>query len=130
MRGQRPIPAVCHRAQDRVIAQTAGIIGVFVAGRDLIDPLAQQDEGGMRDVAAVTLIDPGQPRYGMEAADRVSLRGDGRLEQCADRFGALVAARFFTVGQAEQFAFSSSADGQELYCQMDAGYQPLKFAFR
>ena len=25
--------------------------------------------------------------------------------------------------------FSSSADGQELYCQMDAGYAPLKFAF-
>jgi len=25
--------------------------------------------------------------------------------------------------------FSSSADGQELYCQMDAGYTPLKFAF-
>jgi uncharacterized protein YbjQ (UPF0145 family) len=25
--------------------------------------------------------------------------------------------------------FSSSADGQELFCQMDAGYSPLKFAF-
>jgi uncharacterized protein YbjQ (UPF0145 family) len=25
--------------------------------------------------------------------------------------------------------FSSSADGQELYCQMDAGYAPLTFAF-
>jgi uncharacterized protein YbjQ (UPF0145 family) len=25
--------------------------------------------------------------------------------------------------------FSSSADGQELYCQIDAGYTPLKFAF-
>jgi uncharacterized protein YbjQ (UPF0145 family) len=26
-------------------------------------------------------------------------------------------------------AFSSSADGQELYCQIDAGYSPIKFAF-
>jgi uncharacterized protein YbjQ (UPF0145 family) len=25
--------------------------------------------------------------------------------------------------------FSSSADGQEFYCQIDAGYQPLKFVF-
>ncbi len=31
--------------------------------------------------------------------------------------------------QAEQLAFSSSADGQELYCQMDAGFRPIKFVF-
>lgn len=30
---------------------------------------------------------------------------------------------------AEKLAFSSSADGQELYCQMDAGFRPLKFVF-
>jgi uncharacterized protein YbjQ (UPF0145 family) len=29
----------------------------------------------------------------------------------------------------EQMAFSSSADGQELYCQMDAGFRPIKFVF-
>jgi len=29
----------------------------------------------------------------------------------------------------EQIAFSTSADGQELYCQLDAGFRPLKFAF-
>ncbi len=29
----------------------------------------------------------------------------------------------------EQMAFSSSASGQELYCQMDAGYRPVKFVF-
>lgn len=28
-----------------------------------------------------------------------------------------------------QVAFSSSADGQELYCQMDAGFRPLRFVF-
>ena len=27
----------------------------------------------------------------------------------------------------EQLAFSSAADGQELYCQIDAGYRPLQF---
>jgi uncharacterized protein YbjQ (UPF0145 family) len=32
-------------------------------------------------------------------------------------------------GQTEKLEFSSSADGQELYCQMDAGFRPLKFAF-
>lgn len=32
-------------------------------------------------------------------------------------------------GRAEQIAFSSSADGQELYCQMDAGFRPIKFVF-
>jgi uncharacterized protein YbjQ (UPF0145 family) len=32
-------------------------------------------------------------------------------------------------GQTEKLEFSSSADGQELYCQMDAGFKPLKFAF-
>jgi uncharacterized protein YbjQ (UPF0145 family) len=31
--------------------------------------------------------------------------------------------------RAEQLAFSSSADGQELYCQMDAGFRPIKFVF-
>lgn len=31
--------------------------------------------------------------------------------------------------QPEQLSFSTSADGQELYCQLDAGYNPLKFVF-
>lgn len=31
--------------------------------------------------------------------------------------------------QTEKLAFSSSADGQELYCQMDAGFRPIKFVF-
>lgn len=30
---------------------------------------------------------------------------------------------------AESLEFSSSADGQELYCQIDSGFHPLKFAF-
>lgn len=29
----------------------------------------------------------------------------------------------------EQISFSSSADGQELYCQMDSGFRPIKFVF-
>ncbi len=29
----------------------------------------------------------------------------------------------------EKLGFSSSADGQELYCQMDCGFMPVKFAF-
>lgn len=29
----------------------------------------------------------------------------------------------------ERLAFSSSADGQELYCQLDAGFMPLSFVF-
>ena len=33
------------------------------------------------------------------------------------------------VGQTETLEFTSSADGQELYCQIDAGFKPLKFAF-
>lgn len=32
-------------------------------------------------------------------------------------------------GRVEQISFSSSADGQELYCQMDAGFRPIKFVF-
>lgn len=31
--------------------------------------------------------------------------------------------------QAERLGFSSSADGQELYCQMDSGFRPIKFVF-
>ncbi|HLJ57800.1 MAG TPA: heavy metal-binding domain-containing protein [Chthonomonadaceae bacterium] len=31
--------------------------------------------------------------------------------------------------RAEQIGFSSSADGQELYCQIDAGFRPIKFVF-
>ena len=31
--------------------------------------------------------------------------------------------------QGESLRFSSSADGQELYCQIDAGFTPLKFVF-
>ena len=34
-----------------------------------------------------------------------------------------------TVPAGEQIAFSSSADGQELYCQVDAGFTPKKFVF-
>lgn len=44
---------------------------------------------------------------------------------------------FLSVGSAlhasgaksHDLAFSSSANGQELYCQLDAGYRPLKFVF-
>jgi len=32
-------------------------------------------------------------------------------------------------GRADQLAFSSSADGQELYCQIDSGFRPIKFVF-
>ena len=31
--------------------------------------------------------------------------------------------------KSEQLGFTSSADGQELYCQMDAGFRPLRFVF-
>lgn len=31
--------------------------------------------------------------------------------------------------KSEKLGFSSSADGQELYCQMDAGFRPVKFVF-
>lgn len=31
--------------------------------------------------------------------------------------------------KAEQLGFSSSADGQELYCQLDCGFRPLRFVF-
>jgi uncharacterized protein YbjQ (UPF0145 family) len=34
-----------------------------------------------------------------------------------------------TDGQAERIRFSTSGDGQELYCQLDAGYVPVKFVF-
>lgn len=32
-------------------------------------------------------------------------------------------------GKPEALQFSSSADGQELYCQMDCGFHPLRFVF-
>ena len=32
-------------------------------------------------------------------------------------------------GQASKLKFSTSGDGQELYCQLDAGFTPVKFAF-
>jgi len=32
-------------------------------------------------------------------------------------------------GQSTQTPFTSSADGQELFCQWDAGYQPISFVF-
>jgi uncharacterized protein YbjQ (UPF0145 family) len=31
--------------------------------------------------------------------------------------------------KAEKLAFSTSADGQELYCQLDAGFLPVRFVF-
>ena len=31
--------------------------------------------------------------------------------------------------KSEKLGFSSSADGQELYCQMDSGFRPIKFVF-
>lgn len=46
-------------------------------------------------------------------------------------------AEFLSIGscihhegkRVEQLAFSTSADGQELYCQLDAGFMPLRFVF-
>jgi uncharacterized protein YbjQ (UPF0145 family) len=32
-------------------------------------------------------------------------------------------------GKSESIRFSSSANGQELYCQMDAGFRPIQFVF-
>lgn len=32
-------------------------------------------------------------------------------------------------GAAEEVRFSTSADGQELYCQLDAGFDPIRFVF-
>jgi uncharacterized protein YbjQ (UPF0145 family) len=32
-------------------------------------------------------------------------------------------------GPGEKVRFSTSADGQELYCQLDAGFEPLRFVF-
>ena len=32
-------------------------------------------------------------------------------------------------GEREKFKFSTSADGQDLYAQVDAGYEPIKFVF-
>lgn len=32
-------------------------------------------------------------------------------------------------GTGEQLRFTTSADGQELYCQLDAGFTPIKFCF-
>jgi len=32
-------------------------------------------------------------------------------------------------GQAESIRFSSSANGQELYCQLDCGFEPVQFVF-
>src|SRR4051812_9497365 len=32
-------------------------------------------------------------------------------------------------GRVESIEFSTSADGQELYCQLDAGFTPVKFVF-
>jgi uncharacterized protein YbjQ (UPF0145 family) len=34
-----------------------------------------------------------------------------------------------TDGPAKKLRFSTSGDGQELYCQLDAGFTPIKFAF-
>jgi uncharacterized protein YbjQ (UPF0145 family) len=31
--------------------------------------------------------------------------------------------------KSEELAFSTSADGQELYCQLDCGFEPVKFVF-
>lgn len=46
-------------------------------------------------------------------------------------------AEFLSIGscihhegkRVEKLAFSTSADGQELYCQLDAGFMPIKFVF-
>ena len=46
-------------------------------------------------------------------------------------------AEFLSIGscihhegnRVEKLAFSTSADGQELYCQLDAGFMPVKFVF-
>jgi uncharacterized protein YbjQ (UPF0145 family) len=44
-------------------------------------------------------------------------------------FLSVASALHGTANAPEQLGFSSSGNGQELYCLMDAGYQPLKFVF-
>ncbi|HET9174566.1 MAG TPA: heavy metal-binding domain-containing protein [Candidatus Saccharimonadales bacterium] len=40
-----------------------------------------------------------------------------------------VASTLHPTSSADKSAFTSSADGQELFCQWDAGYQPISFVF-
>lgn len=54
---KRDIVAADAELEHRVVAQAIGIIAVFIAAADLIDPLCQQVVLGMGDVACVPGVD-------------------------------------------------------------------------
>jgi uncharacterized protein YbjQ (UPF0145 family) len=72
-------------------------------------------------------------RFDKELQDNTAVSATGVTSELIFHPGNV---EFLTVGsalknidsQSEQ-AFTSSSDGQELFCQIDAGYQPLSFVF-
>lgn len=68
--GRRPV-------EHRVVSQTIGIVAVFVAAADLVDPLRQQVALGMGDVAWM----PGVEHGGIEALGQADLAIDATQQQ-------------------------------------------------
>lgn len=72
-------------------------------------------------------------RFGQELAQTAGAGASGVTSELIFHPGNI---EFLTVGStvhrsdgAAQGSFTSSADGQELFCQWDAGYQPVSFVF-
>ncbi|MBV9866184.1 MAG: heavy metal-binding domain-containing protein [Abitibacteriaceae bacterium] len=103
-------------------AQQRGGIGITGVTSDL-----RHFHGNIEFISVASCLhrDAGPLRFGNQPAERAVEQGvslDRALpQQWADQTGAN--------GGQETLHFTSSADGQELYCQIDAGYRPVRFVF-
>ena len=59
LRGERTIDAVDDTAHRRIVAQERRVVGVLVAGCDLVDPLPHQIEHRVADVAPIAPVRSG-----------------------------------------------------------------------
>ncbi len=126
---------VGYKAGDLVVGNSVHALGV---GRSI--------SSGFRAIAGgeitqfTSLIEEGRAsaisRMEKEAADRGALGITGVTSEIIFHGGNI---EFLSVGSSvhtkaglaaqESLAFSTSSDGQDLYAQIDAGYQPKKFVF-
>lgn len=121
------------RAGDLVIGNSVFSMGVLGGIGSGLKTLAGGEVTQMTDVIHEGRLAAYQRMVG-EARKRGGIGITGVSSELVKHGGNV---EFLAVGSAihregpaaEELEFSTSADGQELYCQMDAGFHPLRFVF-
>ena len=107
LRGQRPAALTRHRAQGRVVAQEARVVGILVAGCDLVDALAHKLKRRVRDLARIALIPKPLSQRGRESQALVKL---------AQQYQPRLAGDLATLEVDRQFGLESQPESGTTLC--------------